>query len=85
MLEVLSLGKIVVASKTGGNKYFERINTGGIFLYSNIEEAISIIDELRLMDSAKREELETKNRLIFEKYFSEVVFAEKYIELINSL
>lgn len=85
MLEVLSLGKIVVASATGGNKFFEKINTGGIFLYSSIEEAISIIDELRLMDSAKREELETKNKLIFEKYFSEVVFAEKYIELINSL
>lgn len=85
MLEVLSLGKIIVASKTGGNKFFESINTGGIFLYSNIDEAVNIIDELRLMGSTKREELGKRNRLLFENNFTEVVFAKKYIELINSL
>ena len=56
MLEVLSLGKIVVASKTGGNKFFERINTGGIFLYSNNKEAIDIIDNLRLMSMKERKQ-----------------------------
>ena len=30
MLEVLSLGKIVVASRTGGNKYFEKMNVNGV-------------------------------------------------------
>ncbi|WP_172997013.1 glycosyltransferase, partial [Lactobacillus helveticus] len=32
-LEVLSLGKTIVASKTGGNKYFERFKSSGIYLY----------------------------------------------------
>ncbi|MEE1075056.1 MAG: glycosyltransferase family 4 protein, partial [Acutalibacteraceae bacterium] len=33
MLEVLALGKPVVASRTGGNKYFERLKPNGVFLY----------------------------------------------------
>lgn len=31
MLEVLSCGKIVIASRTGGNKYFEKIGAKGVF------------------------------------------------------
>lgn len=85
MLEVLSLGKIVVASKTGGNKFFETINTGGIFLYSNIEEASHAVNELRLMNTTGRKSLEEKNRLLFEKYFNEIVFAKNYTDLVNSI
>lgn len=85
MLEVLSLGKIVVASKTGGNKYFEKINTGGVFLYSSVEEAVRIINRLYSMDATERRELETRNKLLYEKYFSEDIFAENYVELINGL
>ena len=85
MLEVLSLGKIVVASRTGGNKFFEKIDAPGIMLYSNEEEAIKLIEKVRNMGAKERKYLEEKNYQLFGQNFSNRVFAGNYINLINSL
>lgn len=85
LLEVLSLGKIVIASKTGGNKYFKKINAKGIMVYNTIEEAAFLLDKVKLMNADLIKELEEENKKIFMDRFSLKVFAEKYISLINNL
>lgn len=46
MIEALSLGMPVVASRTGGNKYYEEEKAKGVVLYNSISECCSIISNL---------------------------------------
>lgn len=85
LLEVLSLGKIVIASNTGGNKYFEGKIGKGVSLYNSDLEAVSIISSLHEMDIKEREAIQANNILFFDKYLSLPVFANNYIKLINEL
>lgn len=85
MLEILSLGKIVVANKTGGNKYFERFNESGIKLFESVDECINILNKIAKMDNQQKEEWGKKNKFIFDSYFTSEVFAKNYLKLINSL
>lgn len=66
MLEILSLGKIVIASRTGGNKFFEKNKVEGVFLYDNIEEAIHLLDYVSSMSAQERKALGRTNRTFFE-------------------
>lgn len=84
MLEVLSLGKIVVASKTGGNKYFERFERSGIFLYETIEEAVKIIAKLSTMTKEQRKVLGDTNKMIYTKNFTDKVFVDSYLNFLKS-
>lgn len=84
MLEVLSLGKIVVASRTGGNKYFEG-KSKGIFLYDSIDEAITIIKDLKWMKNEDRKLLEIENKKLFDENFSNVVYTKRYANFISTL
>ncbi len=85
MLEVLSLGKIVVASSTGGNKYFEKIGAAGVMTYKSKNEALSLIDKLHDMPLEEKYNLEKNNLKLFEECFCLDVFGKNYVELINSL
>ena len=85
MLEVLSLGKIIIASKTGGNKYFERLNAPGIRLFDSNENAVILTEEIMLMSMEERNALEKRNKILFEQHFTASTFADNYIRLINSL
>ncbi|MGB8452077.1 MAG: glycosyltransferase family 4 protein [Anaerocolumna sp.] len=85
LLEILSLGKIIVASKTGGNKYFEKFNNCGIFLYKNIEESIRQIEDIMKMDKDSKNMIEASNSAIYKNYFTSEVFARNYISLIQSI
>jgi hypothetical protein len=85
MLEVLSLGKIVVASSTGGNKYFEKIGSAGVMTYKTQQEALSLIDKLHDMPLEQKNNLEKENLKLFEESFCLDVFGKNYVELINSL
>lgn len=85
MLEVLSLGKLIVASNTGGNKYFSNFNECGILLYNSKEEAVSLIKKIKDLTSEEREKLGEANRKMFGEYFTSEIFAKNYIKLINSL
>lgn len=67
MLEILSLGKIVVASRTGGNRYFENKGVKGVFLYDNEEEAISLLKTIKAMTKEERNELEQANIQFFQE------------------
>ena len=85
MLEVLALSKVVVASYTGGNKYFEKYDDSGIIFYNSINECVDNIEKLMRMSHEEIENLANANKLLFEKDFNEIVFAKKYIELYKSL
>lgn len=85
MLEVLSLGTIVIASKTGGNRYFEKFSECGIFLYESDDEFYGIIDYLDRLTEEEKEKLREKNKELFASNFSNKIFAQNYENLILSL
>lgn len=85
MLEVLSLGSVVIASATGGNNYFDRLKPNGIFLYKSFQECVNIVKELQLMSKDNLEKMKAQNRKIYENYFTSEMFAKNYINLIESL
>ena len=85
LLEVLSIGKIIVASNTGGNKFFGKEKYRGIFLYNTIEEAVNQITKIKGLDNAKRQELEQNNKRIFMGEFTARTFAQNYISQILKL
>ena len=85
MLEVLSLGKIVVASYTGGNKYFTRIGAKGVRTYRSIDEAVQLIYEVKCLTENERTIAEESNLYLYDKNFSLEVFGTNYIELMNKL
>lgn len=85
MLEVLSCGKIVVASRTGGNKYFERIQARGVFLYDTIEEAVGIIEGISHMTAEQRKELEVANMALFSEHFTTDRYVRAYMKFLATL
>lgn len=85
MLEVMSMGTVVVASRTGGNKYFERIGAKGIFQYSTVKDCCNTINTLSKLDEHKKQELEQANKDLFTNQFSLEPFANAYISLLKSL
>lgn len=85
MLEVLSLGSIVIASATGGNKFFNRLKPNGVFLYNDFDECLGIIGRLQSMSKQEKNNLKTLNRKLYEDNFTSEIFAKNYMQLINSL
>lgn len=85
MMEVLSLGKIVVASRTGGNKYFEEKGCKGVFLYDTIEEAQTIINKIKMMSISERHLLEQSNKDFFADNLTVTSMYDNYIRLLQQL
>ncbi len=85
LLEVLSMGQLIIASNTGGNKYFKRYNTNSIELYSGNKEAVQKIEKMAMFTEEKRGELRKKNREIYEQDYNEKSFAQNYINVIEEI
>lgn len=85
MLEVLSMGQIVVASYTGGNKYFRKYKDSGIFLYDNCAEAVNMIERLYDMTDLERNEFRNKNVKLYENEFTNEAFAKRYISTLHKI
>lgn len=83
MLEALSLGTIVVASDTGGNKHF--VNDKGVFLYDDISRAVDIILNIWKMSPKEKNELNECNKKVFENQYDIAVFANNYVKLLQNL
>lgn len=83
MLEALSLGTIVVASNTGGNKHF--VNDKGVFLYDDISKAVDIILNIWKMSPKEKNELNENNKKVFENQYDIAVFANNYVKLLQNL
>ncbi len=84
LLEVLSIGKTVLATNTGGNKYFKKFKDSGIFYYNYNEtnNAVKIIEQLMKEDLSK---LDYKNQKIMEENFTVSIFVDKYIEKLKEI
>lgn len=84
-IEVLSLGKLVVASRTGGNKYYEKAGVNGVFLYDSLEEAEEIIKKIKNMSLEERQILEKSNKEFYEKNLTGKIFYDNYKKIISRL
>lgn len=84
LLEVLSVGKTVLVTDTGGNKYFKRFKDSGIFYYEygNKENAINMIETIKKQNLKLYDK---KNKEIFKKNFTIDIFTKKYIEIVNKI
>ena len=87
LLEVLSLGKLSLISRTGGNKVFCGKEDCGIFTFETEEEAEAVIRKLmeeRDADSAVAQR-EEKQRVLFEQEYSMEKFYARYKELLEQM
>lgn len=85
MLEVLSCGKVVVASRTGGNKYFERIGAKGVFLYDTIDEAVEMLKQIASMNIEEKKMLESCNRALFNEFFTTDKYVTEYRNFLRTI
>jgi len=85
MIEVLAIGKIVVASRTGGNKFYEKNNLEGVFLYDTEDEAVELIKKIKNMDKDKRRILGNTNRAFYINNLTSKHFVNNYLKFISSI
>ena len=85
MLEILSLGTIVLASRTGGNKYFEKVKTDGIILFLGKDDAVKKSLEIKNMNPEQKMLLRKQNEKIFYEHFTAEIFTQSYLDLIEKL
>lgn len=83
LIEVLSLGKAALVSKTGGNKYFENLESGIVY-FETEDECASILTSL-VNNKEKLVEMGAKNRHLYLEQFTEKKFGERYLKLISDL
>lgn len=85
LLEVLSLGQIIVASNTGGNKHFAKNGCEGIMLYKDMQNAVQLLKTLMVLSDTKLNEMRMACKVLFNTNFTCEIFANNYIELYESL
>lgn len=85
LLEVLSLGQVVLATRTGGNKYFESFKSSGIRLYSGKNELIDDLNQIRAVTISERAMWGAENKNVFESGFSLENFARSYTLLLDGI
>ena len=83
-LEILRAGVPLITTLTGGNKYIEKINNGGVTIIpkNNVDEAAKIL--LDVLDSDKST-LGFLSRQLYENHFSVNEYIHKYIKELNKL
>lgn len=85
MLEVLSLGKIVIASRTGGNKFFEKAGCKGVFLYDTVEEAVSLLNKVKNLSEEERKSLGDFNHEFFMNNNTVTSMYDQYLNVIHEI
>lgn len=83
-LEILSAGKVILASKTGGNKYFEG-KSSGVILYEGEEDFRNKLDGLKLLSAKELLEMSKENKALFSRYFTKEVFARRYVKTVDKV
>jgi glycosyltransferase involved in cell wall biosynthesis len=85
-IEVLSMGKILIASNTGGNKTLAKY-TNGVILFENenLENMIQKINYVLNLDCEKIEQMKYNNLAFYNSYCTIDKFAEKYKEIVSEI
>ena len=78
MLEVLSIGQIVIASRTGGNKFFERFSCPGIRLYDKAEDLADLVIEIQDASEHERDAWRLTAKTLYEEEFTVETFATRF-------
>lgn len=85
MMELLSLGKIVIASNTGGNKWFAKHNCPGVFLYDTVEDAVELLRKVRSLSVEEKTKLEEGNKIFYNNYLTVSKMYDSYVELLRDI
>lgn len=85
MLEVLSLGQIVLSSRTGGNKFFEKFGCEGIRLYDEVEELVELVRFVKASTAEERLAWRAASKALYEQEFTVDVFARRYEAVFNEI
>ena len=87
-LEVLRQGVPLVATRTGGNKWFEKNSLKGVYLFdkNNINSALSLISMLKIIkDRGELDELKAEICSEYTVNFNMKHFIERYIACLNNV
>lgn len=85
IIEAMSIGKVVIATKTGGNIKIASLSDGVILVEPENPKALKeVIEKLAHMSKEELKALGGKNKIAFEKYFTLEKFANNYVNLVNS-
>lgn len=85
LLEALSMGSMILASRTGGNRYFEDIHTGGIQLFDSVEDAVDILEKLSKLTQSDILKLGKTNLELYEDKFTLTKFCDEYLKIIRTI
>ena len=85
MLEAFSLSQVVVASRTGGNKYFEQFHSQGIRLYDGRDELLQGLEEIRAANPEEREAWGVENERLYNERFTLDEFARGYDRIMQEI
>lgn len=85
LIEALSAPVVVLISKTGGNKYFERFKTNAINFFEpdDVDDLVNKI--LFIKKYCNTNQLKQENKVIFKKNFTAEIFAKNYVSTIRSI
>jgi len=86
LLEVMSIGKPIIASFTGGNKFVSR-QTNGIITFEkeNIADLVKKILDLSLLSRDELERLGLENKILYNNYYTPEKFALRYRKEVGRL
>ena len=84
LLEVMSLGKVIVLSNTGGNKYFKKFNSNGL-LYFDKEDKEKAIEQIEKVMNNRELIDKNDNRSIFENNFTIGKFSNNYKKMMEEI
>ncbi|MGO5205021.1 glycosyltransferase family 4 protein [Parolsenella catena] len=85
MLETLSLGQLILASNTGGNRSFEKYGSEGIVLYDGEDELVMSVDRVKSLSNDQTERARRANKALYESEFSCRKFAERYVACMKEI
>ena len=84
LLEALSMGTIVFASNTGGNKTVYQ-QTNAISLYASEDECVRQINQFLDASEGEKQQLKDKARMAYIENYTLDIFGRNYIELIKDI
>jgi len=84
LLEALSIGSVVFASATGGNKSVFN-QTRAINLYNTKEQCVELVEKFLNLPEAEKQKIKQKALNAYRKNYTLPTFAQNYIKLIEEI
>lgn len=84
LLETLSAGCLVVAAKTGGNKFFAG-KSPGIVLFEDEDDLVDKLGQIAALPKAERDRHAAANLKLYQKEFTPAAFGRRYIDTMREI